>query len=67
MGRAGCHKTGAKRHKSDGLRVRVIFPDGSCPGHPDFFHIAVKATNLAEKYQVPVFIALDQTYLKHSL
>ena len=31
------------------------------PGHPeDCFHIAVKATNLAEKYQVPVFIALDQ-------
>ncbi len=31
------------------------------PGHPeDCFHIAVLATNICEKYQVPVFIASDQ-------
>lgn len=31
------------------------------PGHPeDCFHISALATNLAEKYQLPVFIALDQ-------
>ena len=31
------------------------------PGHPeDCFHIAALATNICEKYQLPVFIALDQ-------
>ena len=31
------------------------------PGHPeDCFHISVLATNLCEKYQLPVFIASDQ-------
>ncbi len=31
------------------------------PGHPDdCFYLAVDATNLADKYQCPVFIAMDQ-------
>ena len=31
------------------------------PSHPEeCFHIAIKATNLAERYQCPVFIASDQ-------
>ena len=31
------------------------------PGHPeDCFHIVALATNICEKYQLPVFIALDQ-------
>lgn len=31
------------------------------PGHPeDCFYLAVDATNLADKYQIPVFIAMDQ-------
>ena len=31
------------------------------PGHPDdCFHLAFDATNLADKYQCPVFIAMDQ-------
>ncbi len=31
------------------------------PGHPeDCFYLAVEATNLAQKYQCPVFLAMDQ-------
>ncbi len=31
------------------------------PGHPeDCFYLSVEATNLADKYQCPVFIAMDQ-------
>ncbi len=31
------------------------------PGHPDdCFHLTVDATNLADKYQCPVFLAMDQ-------
>ena len=44
-------------HGANGDIPRVVL----APGDPtDAFHLAVLATNLAERYQGPVFLALDQ-------